>query len=238
MNRLVPALRRLTFRVWSSLIRKSVTRRDPCRLFGLDLIIDPGVLHPRHFASSRILARHLMGLDLSGRSVADVGTGSGLLGLLAARAGAQATMVDINPAAVACAFGNAARNGLGERVSVIRSDVFDGLPEGRQFDFVITNPPFYTRDASSDADRAFAAGTGNTFFAKLAEGLPGRLTGAGVLVLIQSSDADFEPVSGALEARGLRGRVAGRRRGLFETLTIREFARPESRAREPRRIEA
>ncbi|MBX7183870.1 MAG: 50S ribosomal protein L11 methyltransferase, partial [Vicinamibacteria bacterium] len=109
------AVRRAAHLVWRRRVRASLERPDACSLFGLDLVIEPGVLHPRHFASSRLLARHVLSLDLPDREIADVGTGSGLLALLAARSGARALALDINPEAVGCASRNARRNGLAER---------------------------------------------------------------------------------------------------------------------------
>ena len=223
MSPLASAARRLAHLVWRRLVRASLERTDACSLFGLDLLIAPGVLHPRHFSSSRFLGRYLMGLDLRGRELADLGTGSGFLALLAARSGARVAALDINPVAAECASVNARRNGLEDRVNVVASDVFDQVEPGRRFDLVVTNPPFYPRAATSAPDHAFAAGVGNGFFAKLAESLPGRLKDGGTLVMIQSSDADFEPIGRMFEGRGLEQRVVGERRGVFETLTIREF---------------
>ncbi len=223
MITLPSAARRLAHLVWRRRVRASLERTDSCSLLGLDLLIAPGVLHPRHFASSQVLGRHLLGLDLRGKNLADVGTGSGILALLAARSGAVVTALDVDPVAVACASLNAGRNKLEDRVNVVASDVFDRAEPGRRFDLVVTNPPFYPRAARDAADHAFAAGVGNGFFAKLAESLPGRLVEGGALVMIQSSDADFEPIGRMFEERGYRSQVVGRRRGLFETLTIREF---------------
>jgi release factor glutamine methyltransferase len=223
MNPLPSAARRLVHLVWRRRVRASLERTDACSLFGLDLLIAPGVLHPRHFASSRVLGRYLMSLDLRGKHVADLGTGSGILALLAARSGALVTAIDVDPPAAACASLNARRNELEDRVNVVTSDVFDQLEPGRRFDLVVTNPPFYPRAAKSAADHAFAAGLGNGFFARLAASLRGRLVEGGALVMIQSSDADFGPIGRMFEERGFKSRVAGRRRGLFETLTLREF---------------
>lgn len=218
-------LRRLAYRVWRSSIQAHLSRPDACTLFGLQLVVSPGVLHPRYFASSRLIAGHLLNLDLSGIAVADIGTGSGLLGLLAARAGAHVTATDINPAAVECAGRNAARNGVSDRMLVAQADVFDGLQGHATFQIIVTNPPFYPRHPENAADHAFASGVGHQFFTHLATELPSRLATDGRLLMVHSSDTDFEPISRILEGCGLKGRVVRTRRGLFETLTVREFAR-------------
>lgn len=204
-------------------MRADFNRADACRLLGFDLVIEPGVLHPRHFASSRWLASHLSTLDLRGRRVADVGTGSGVLALVAARAGAAVTAIDINPVAVSCARANAARNGLGPAVEVIESDVFAQVAPAVKFDLVVTNPPFFARGPRNAADQAFAAGPNREFFRRLAEALPGRLAPGGALLLVRSSDADFSEARGFFEQGGLRGRIEAERRGLFETLTLLRF---------------
>jgi|CXWL01.1.fsa_nt_gi release factor glutamine methyltransferase len=223
MNPFASAARRVAHMVWSRRVRASFNRPDACRLLGSDLVIVPGVLHPLHFASSQWLAAHLSTLDLRGLRVADVGTGSGLLALVAARAGAKVTAIDINPVAVRCAKANAERNGLGPLVEVIESDVFAEVPPQATFDLVITNPPFFPREHRGAADQAFAAGANGEFFRRLAESVPGRLTTGGALLLVHSSDADFSEARGLLEQSGLHPRVEAERRGIFETLTIVRF---------------
>src|SRR5213596_265531 len=58
------------------------------RAAGFRLIVRPTVFHPRCFITSEFFASFIDRLDLSGMRVADVGTGSGILALAAARAGA------------------------------------------------------------------------------------------------------------------------------------------------------
>ena len=223
MKAVFAAMRRVVYLIWRQKVASAFNRADPCTLFGVDLLITPGVLHPRHFASSRLMGRHLLSLDLKSRSVLDLGTGSGFLALLAARAGAQVLAIDINPLAVSCARENARRNNLTGSMDVLASDVFDGLPPDRRFDMVVTNPPFYAREPRNLRDHAFAAGPEHGFFARLAEGLSHRLENNGRLLMVQSSDVELAPISSMFARKGLTGRVVRESKGIFETLIIREF---------------
>lgn len=72
--------------------------------------------------------------------VLDMGTGSGINGVLAASISSDVVGVDINPDAVECASANARRNGVESHTSFFESDVFsrvDGV-----FDVIIFDPPF------------------------------------------------------------------------------------------------
>src|SRR5690349_21076477 len=75
---------------------------------GFSLELAATVFDPRIFLISGFFARFIGTLDLTGKRVADVGTGTGILALAAARAGAaQVVALDINPAAVGVAQQNA-----------------------------------------------------------------------------------------------------------------------------------
>lgn len=77
-------------------------RIDPAATFGLGD-------HPTTLLTARALQRELR----EGDRVLDVGCGSGVLGILAARCGARGvTAIDISPAAVAATTTNAAVNGV------------------------------------------------------------------------------------------------------------------------------
>jgi len=85
------------------------------RISGIDLVIhlDPGMAfgsgtHP----TTAMCIQFLQDLALSGRMLWDVGTGSGILAIVAAKYGARVQAVDIDPVAVKVATENRDRNGL------------------------------------------------------------------------------------------------------------------------------
>jgi len=101
----------------------------------------PGVFPPQsQFSNSSIGLNRLFG-DLSGKSVLDLGTGTGIQAIQAYRLGATEVLaIDINDSALACARRNISLNDASDRIRVIKSDLFDDIPRLR-FDLIIANLP-------------------------------------------------------------------------------------------------
>jgi ribosomal protein L11 methyltransferase len=77
-----------------------------------------------HHQSTRLCLTLLQQRQLSGRAVIDVGTGSGVLAIAAARLGARPVVaIDVDPDAVENAQENAARNGVADIVDVAVLDL-------------------------------------------------------------------------------------------------------------------
>ncbi len=76
----------------------------------------------------------------------DLGTGSGALALaLAAKwPESQVFATDISEEALALAKENRTALGLDQRVQIVQSDWFAGLPKGERFDLIVANPPYLT----------------------------------------------------------------------------------------------
>lgn len=103
---------------------------------GLEIVLDPGMafgtgLHP----TTRQCLEAVGELDVAGRSVLDVGTGSGILALAAAKRGAaRVVAVDTDPLAVRAAVDNARRNGARVEVHEGSAPDVEGV-----FDLVLAN---------------------------------------------------------------------------------------------------
>jgi len=103
--------------------------------------IDPGMAFGTgQHATTRgclvALERHLR----RGMAVLDLGTGSGILAIAAAKLGAsQVLALDINPAAVAVARSNAQANGVSDAVAVTLGTLPKDKTWRRNFDLVVAN---------------------------------------------------------------------------------------------------
>jgi 16S rRNA G966 N2-methylase RsmD len=102
--------------------------------------IPPSYSTSRHTGfelSSSIMARALP-VSCSGLKVLDIGSGSGIQGLLCARRGADSVVgLELNNEAVLIARANAILNGLDGKADFRQSDELAALDESERFDFVL-----------------------------------------------------------------------------------------------------
>ena len=89
-------------------------------------------------ASTRLCLTLMSDVDFNGKSVIDVGAGSGILGIGAAKSGAShVDMCDIDVETLQCAEENAILNGVDGKVSLTAGGV-DAIPE-KKVDIVLAN---------------------------------------------------------------------------------------------------
>lgn len=113
---------------------------------GLVVTIDPGrTFGSGAHATTRLVLEALVRLPLAGARVLDVGCGSGVLAIVAARLGAvEVVAVDVDPACIEATVANARANGIGRRVRATVEPL--GALDGA-FDIVVANvllPAFET----------------------------------------------------------------------------------------------
>ncbi|MER9402629.1 methyltransferase [Mesorhizobium caraganae] len=113
------------------------------------------------WAGGAVLARYLLNhpQSVAGHSVLDLGAGSGLVGIAAAKAGASAVIAaEIDRNGVAAIGLNAAANGV--EITILDQDITTGLPPA--VDVVLAGDVFYGREVALRVipflDRCLAAG--------------------------------------------------------------------------------
>ena len=191
-----------------------VGRRE---FYSLSFRVTPDVLIPRPETELLVVALLELARAPAGRAptitICDVGTGSGVIAVSAAKhlPGARVTALDVSPAALAVARANAAEHGVQEQVELIESDLFSAVPPERRFDFVVSNPPYVSeaeiaslpRDVREFEPRqALVAGPcGTEVIESLVPQAAERLNPGGHL-LLEINPALHDAVQALLEADG------------------------------------
>jgi 16S rRNA (guanine1207-N2)-methyltransferase len=107
----------------------------------LSLVTRAGVFAGARLDAGTRLLLDALPVPISG-SVLDVGCGVGAIGIVAAMRGADSVVLsDVNLLAIAATRQNAHDLNL-PQCEVVAGDVYAGLP-GRQFDLIVSNPPFH-----------------------------------------------------------------------------------------------
>lgn len=188
------------------------------RVDGVSLVMLPGVFDGVLLRSGAFLARALTDISLNAHTrVLDLGTGSGIGAIFAARRGAQVIASDINPEAARCARINALVHQLDTQIDVRVGDLFAPV-NGERFDLVLFNPPYYRAQPRDMADRAWRS---VDTFDRFVRELPDHLAAHGRALVVLSSDCE---IADALHAADhLAVRVLQQRDLINEILTVYEI---------------
>jgi release factor glutamine methyltransferase len=215
--------RAIHFCSYHLILKRRSTRKT--RAAGFRLTVRPTVFHPRYFITSEFFASFIAELDLSGKRVADVGTGSGILALAAARAGAEkVTAIDINPAAAMTAAENARINGLEGRIDAVCSNLLSAVAPSALFDVIISSPPSFPGEPRDVADRAWHAGPDYRDVALLFEQARERLSAGGRLYILLSSHSDLDLFSALIARARFKAHLVAERSVLIESLIIYQLS--------------
>lgn len=158
---------------------------------GIVLAIPPEVFHPGFFSSTKILLRHIRNENLKQKTILELGAGSGLISIYAAKKGALITASDINPVAVSYLQKNATNNQV--QLNIIYSDLFDQIPPAK-FDYILINPPYYKRKPVSHAEYAWYCGEQGEYFQNLFKGLAVYMNTSSEVLMILCDGCDIDMV--------------------------------------------
>jgi release factor glutamine methyltransferase len=162
-----------------------------------------------------------------GEQVLDLGTGCGILGILAAKTAERVVAVDFNPYAIRCAKENSTLNGLRSKIDFLQASLFTALDPSITFDLILFNAPYLPSqgdEAESWIGRAWAGGTnGREVVDQFILVAQSHLKYHGRILLMQSSLTDVEETIHEFGKQGLKAHVkAEQKLPFFETLTLIE----------------
>lgn len=207
------------------------------KLAGFTFIVRPTVFNPADFISSKVFISYINTLDLSGKHILDMGSGSGVVSIIAASKGANCIAADINPAAIRCIIENAVLNNFAKQVTAIESDLFeslvnipshpsaasvsgrDGMGSGK-FDIIFFNPPYYKGNPSNNFERAFKGGPNLEVIDRFLVEAKNFLAPSGRLCLLVSSDMDLDDMYNRIKTAGYTYKILHTNKKTFETFYI------------------
>lgn len=170
-----------------------------------DIIISlfEGVYPPK--LDSFLLAEELVEVVREGHRVLDVGTGSGILAILAAKKGASVVATDIHQVSVKCAKYNASLNNVELDAKI--SDLFESIKNGETFDIIVSNMTALPTPPDEQHDeyiiRTVDAGPGGRkYLDPLISQMPKYLKEGGYFITQHSNFANIEKTKDKLEEIG------------------------------------
>lgn len=153
--------------------------------------VHPDVFPPQLTFSTKILLNFIKGLSIQNKTFLELGCGSGILAIYAAKKGAIVTATDINNIALEYLKKSAIDNNV--ILTISESNLFEKL-ENKTFDFIIINPPYYPKNTSSIKQKAWFCGKNFEYFEQLFIQIPSYSTSKNEIYMILSQDCELEKI--------------------------------------------
>ncbi len=166
-----------------------------------DFVIFPGVLEPM---SSLQLASYLHSRAdwLTGKDVLDMGTGTGIQGIIAAKDGAERVVLsDVLRGACENARRNVTVQGVSAVCAVVESDLFENI-DGR-FDVIVFAQPYFPGDPIPEHPASAGMLDRGQLICRFLSSASGHLRQEGVILM------PFMDIAGDVNNPCLQGRKAG-----------------------------
>lgn len=159
-----------------------------------------------------------------GDTVLDVGTGCGILAVVASKKAKKVVATDVNPHAVKCAKKNVEVNRVSSKVQVRLGDLLEPVSKTEKFSLIVFNAPYLPstqNECRSWKSCAWAGGsTGRRIIDRFIESAPNYLETNGRILLVQSTLSDIEETLRRFREMGLDAGVVAERKAAFEMIVV------------------
>lgn len=187
-----------------------------------DFIVTEDVYEPAE--DSFLLGENLK--VLKSDTVLDVGTGCGILAIMAAKKAKKVLAVDINPFALNCAVKNAESNCVKEKIDFLRCDLFEPIRLTKKFSLIIFNSPYLPSKKNEEKTwigKAWAGGkNGRKIINRFINEAPYFLMKKGKILLVQSSLSDEKRTLEMFSQRNMEAKVIAHLKVSFEKIVLIE----------------
>lgn len=171
-----------------------------------------------------LIADSLAPIVKKGDTLLDIGTGCGILAIIAAKKAKRVVATDVNPHAVKCARLNAKINGVAPKIDIRLGDLFQPIQKTERFDVIIFNAPYLPssqREQRTWIGRAWAGGpTGRQLIDRFIKEAPHYLKRNGKILLVQSSLANIDETLEKFREASLKAQIIAEKKVAFETIVV------------------
>ena len=186
------AIKHIVSRTYKPLLVKYLSKKRDYELDGIKLEIPPQVFHPGFFFSTRLLLNYLKQLQLKDKKFLELGCGSGLISIYAAKKGAKVSSSDINTVAIEFLKKNSRVNNV--ELDIVHSDLFKNIPP-QSFDIIAINPPYYKKQPKTETEHAWYCGENGEYFSGLFENLYSYIHPATEIYMVLFDGCDMKMIN-------------------------------------------
>jgi release factor glutamine methyltransferase len=153
----------------------------------------------------------------------EIGTGTGLIAIIAARKASKVIATDVNPHALDCTLKNIITN-KAFNVELRKGDLFEPI-EDEKFDLILFNTPYLPTEedeaVGDELEAAWNGGpSGREVIDRFLDGVKDHLNPRGKVQMVQSSLSDNEKTLEKLEELGFQASITAREKGFFEEMVV------------------
>ena len=192
-------LKHIVEHTYKPLLTKYLSKTRMYRYKDIRLEIPTQVFHPGFFFSTQLLLQYISKFPLQDKSFLELGCGSGLISILAAKKGARVTATDINPVAIDFLEKNARQNKV--KMEIIESDLFRDIPL-QQFDIIAINPPYYKKQPLLPQDHAWYCGENGEYFESMFNSVGDYINKGTTILMVLFDGCDMEMINGFAAKKG------------------------------------
>jgi len=163
-------------------------------------------------------------LDIKRRDeVLEIGTGTGLIAVVAAQKSRKVTATDINEDAIKCALKNTIANRT-YNIELREGHLFEPVKD-EKFDLILFNTPYLPTDEDEKVDEELNAAwdggiDGRATIDQFLEEVKDHLNEGGRVQLVQSSLSDNEKTIKKLEENGFDASITASEKCFFEEIVV------------------
>lgn len=127
-------------------------------------IVQPSVFSPKNTISTKVFLDYIATLSIKGKTVLELGCGSGIISVFSASKEANVTASDINNVALESLKKVSKKQEFD--INCIFSDLFDAINKF-DYDYIFINPPYYPKKPKNLEEKAWFCGENFEYFEKL-----------------------------------------------------------------------